>query len=64
MNLFLHKNQSTSCLTCHGLEQVSTVLHVVVPVVVVGSLTQHSALLIGSEVPIYGRFEVIGRQPE
>ena len=61
---FLHRHQRTSCLTCHGLEQVSTVLHVVVTVVVVGALTQRSALLIGSEVPVHGRFEVIGRQPE
>lgn len=52
------------CLTCHGLEQVSTVLHVVVSIVVVGSLAQRSALLIGSEVLVYGHLEVFSRQAE
>lgn len=55
---------SAQTLTCYGLEQVSAVLHVVVSVVVVGSLTERSALLIGSEVLVYGHFEVFRRQAE
>lgn len=52
------------CLTCDGLEQVSTVLHVVVSVVVVGSLTKCFAFLIGSEVLLHGHLEVVSRQSE
>lgn len=61
---FAQKTQRMYCLTCHGLKQVSAVLHVVVSVVVVGSLAQRSALLIGSEVLMYGHFEMFGRQSE
>lgn len=49
-------------LTCHGLEQVCTVLHVVVSIVAVSSLTQNSALLISCEVFIQSCFKVPSRQ--
>lgn len=51
-------------LTCHGLEQVCTVLHVVVAVVVVCSLAQSSALLVRFKILIYCHFEVFAGQLE
>lgn len=48
-------------LTGYGLEQVGAVLHVVVAVVVVGALTEHSALLVGGEELPHSHLEVFGR---
>lgn len=64
MSLLCTETPQMLSLTCYGLEQVCTVFHVVVSIVVVGSLTEHSALLIGSEVLIYSNLKVFSRQPK
>lgn len=64
VGIFNAHKQRICCLTTHTLEQVCTVLHVVVSIIVVGSLTQNSALLISYEVLIYGWFKVFSRQDE
>lgn len=41
--------------TCDGLEEVSVVLQVVVAIIVIGSLAEHSALLVRQEVLLQRR---------
>lgn len=51
-----------NCFTCDGLEEVCTVLHVVVSVVVVRALAQYSALLVGGEILLHRQLNVLRRQ--